>query len=541
MTGKNARQFLRSVSAKMILWMVFLILPVNLLAIGLSSATIKSAEKQVGSSIQYLLEESAEDLKVRMNNAEYYLWNLKTQDSRIIEMSRQLDNNAYKRARARVVNVLKDNISLINGSDAIFFVFPKTEDMLVYDRENVHLDETKQFVTSLLEKKEYAWKEAEFQGRPVLGLLIDLAPIQYGGWIYLDTITKGLEKNLSYKNLKIYFSEEEQKPVEDEYLFSVYLKKIKTYLYCSIPREELLGNISSIYGWMRSAAVFTFALFPVLYFVIQKIMIHPLRILNQAHRVLRNGDVEYRITEKANSSDYEEAFRAFNEMAENIKTLRIANYEKELARKQMEVKNLQLQIHPHFLLNTFNLIYNLAQRHEDRAVQKIILYLSDYFRYLFRSGQETEIFTKEQQLIEEYLEMAKVRYPGRIEVEYEYDPELVFVRVPPLLIHNFVENIIKYALEKTDKIHISLVGQYADSVVTFMIMDDGAGMTDEEVEELDRLMRSGNMNGDHVGFVNSYLRLKHCYGESADIRISSEKGEGTCITVLFPCNLEVSD
>ena len=93
MTGKNVRQFLRSVSAKMILWMIFLIFPVNLLAIGLSSATIKSAEKQVGSSIQYLLEESAEDLKVRMNNAEYYLWNLKTQDSRIIEMSRQLDND----------------------------------------------------------------------------------------------------------------------------------------------------------------------------------------------------------------------------------------------------------------------------------------------------------------------------------------------------------------------------------------------------------------------------------------------------------------
>ena len=73
--------------------MIFLILPVNLLAIGLSSATIKSAEKQVESSIQYLLEESAEDLKVRMNNAEYYLWNLKTQDSRMIEMSRQLDND----------------------------------------------------------------------------------------------------------------------------------------------------------------------------------------------------------------------------------------------------------------------------------------------------------------------------------------------------------------------------------------------------------------------------------------------------------------
>lgn len=47
-------------------------------------------------------------------------------------------------------------------------------------------------------------------------------------------------------------------------------------------------------------------------------------------------------------------------MADQIKTLKIENYEKELDRQKMELKNLQLQIHPHFLLNTFNLVYTLG-------------------------------------------------------------------------------------------------------------------------------------------------------------------------------------
>ena len=225
-------------------------------------------------------------------------------------------------------------------------------------------------------------------------------------------------------------------------------------------------------------------------------------------------------------------------MAERIQNLKIEIYEKELDRKQMELSNLQLQIRPHFLLNTFNLIYTLAQRGQEKDVQQVILYLSDYFRYLFRSGRNLEIFEKEQHLIEAYIGTAKVRYPGAIEADYEYDPEIAFVRVPPLLLHNFVENIVKYAISPGKVTHLSIVGQYEDGMVSFMIMDDGDGMTEEQVEELDRSMREPRKDGLHIGYANSLKRLRYSYGEKADIEISSEPGEGVCVTVTFPYDLE---
>ena len=254
---------------------------------------------------------------------------------------------------------------------------------------------------------------------------------------------------------------------------------------------------------LRAGTFIALLLIPVLYLVISNLLLNPLRLVNQAHKRLQEGDLDYRIQEKANSIEYSYSFLSFNQMADQIKTLKIENYEKELDRQKMELKNLQLQIHPHFLLNTFNLVYTLAQRKETGAIQDIVIYLSEYFRYIFRSGKSLELFPKEQKLIEGYIRMAEVRYPDSIEVRYEYDPEISFVRVPPLLLHNFVENIVKYAVKQGQITHISLLGQYIDGIVTFMIMDDGAGMSEEEVKNLDKRMRNGNIDGEHIGFVNS--------------------------------------
>ena len=101
-----------------------------------------------------------------------------------------------------------------------------------------------------------------------------------------------------------------------------------------------------------------------------------------------------------------------------------------------------------------------------------------------------------------------------------------------------LENIVKYAISPGKVTHISIVGQYEDGMVSFMIMDDGGGMTEEQVEELDRSMREPRKDGLHIGYANSLKRLRYSYGEKADIEISSEPGEGVCVTVTFPYDLE---
>ena len=107
-----------------------------------------------------------------------------------------------------------------------------------------------------------------------------------------------------------------------------------------------------------------------------------------------------------------------------------------------------------------------------------------------------------------------------------------------MLLHNFVENIVKHVVKKGKLTQIRITGQYEKGIATFRIMDNGQGIPEERVKELDSAMRQNAFSGISVGFSNSLKRIKYFYGEGADILISSAVGEGTCITLTIPYDLE---
>ena len=74
-------------------------------------------------------------------------------------------------------------------------------------------------------------------------------------------------------------------------------------------------------------------------------------------------------------------------MLDHIQTLRVNIYEEQLENQQLEIEKLQQQIPTHFLLNAFNLIYNIAQFHDYELIMKISRNLADYFRYCINSDR----------------------------------------------------------------------------------------------------------------------------------------------------------
>ena len=367
----------------------------------------------------------------------------------------------------------------------------------------------------------------------------------------MDSISSKLRADLQYKNVEIFFTEEEIfSEDKNEIIVSAFSEKAHMFITVCLDRREINGGILSGYLLLRRGALIALVLLPGLFFFFYHFMIKPLKVLNKAHQSIEEGNADYRITNKNSSIEYRQAYETFNHMAEHLKNLKIENYEKELEKQQeilerqrVELKNLQLQIRPHFLINAFNLIYTLAQEREIESIQEIILYLSDYFRYIFRSSKEVELFGKELKLIQGYVSMAQIRYPGSISITYEIEPEISFVRLPPLLIHNFIENIIKHVVVQGIMTNISLKGTYKNGRVSFWIADDGPGMEPEKLEEVLRNMKQKEStgNGTSVGLSNAYRRLKFFYGDDADICIMSEMGEGTIVKVIFRYDLEKED
>ena len=277
---------------------------------------------------------------------------------------------------------------------------------------------------------------------------------------------------------------------------------------------------------------------PLLYFLFRHHVTAPLNVLNHAHEELKQGNECYRIEALPSSSDFVTAYDSFNTMADTLQHLRLENINKELAAKQLQLSNLQLQIRPHFLLNTLNLLYALVQSHQETPAQDMILYLSNYFRYMFRSGNNLSMFDHEMALIKEYLHVSSFKYPDAFDISYQINPCISMVRVPALLLHNFVENIISHSLVPGRVIHIVFYAEYEDKTVTIQISDDGRGMTPENVEMINNADFHDIPDGMHVGIRNSIKRLKYHYGQKASLEVESELNMGSTFTICFPYDLE---
>ncbi len=546
---RRMSQLFNSISTKVILIIVILVLPLNVLAIIANEKVIDTMINQNKMTAQTLADTFVSEVESRMSNTQTLLYYFLTKNPDCIQMKlQQEDNYKYQSSKQRFYYSLRDMGSITDGGDGYFYYMKKVKDAVVYDENPIDSNELYRSIDGFISDQlvcgdKTGWHIYEFNSYKYLFFIVEQKDVIYGGWFNLNALKKELEKRINYMDYSINFTEDLVLQNSDEWLMvSSGFKKI--HLVISIKKNEIVGGISNYVRALQIMAFLYLTLIPALFIFLRILLIKPLNKVNQAHRQIQKGNQDFRIGEKANSVEYTEAYQSFNQMAENLKNLRIEGYEKEIARQKMELRNLQLQIRPHFLLNTFNLIYTLAQRKEIIAIQQIIIYLSEYFRYIFRSEKDLELFPKELKLIEGYIKMVSINYSGNVTASYDIDPKIRFTRVPPLLIHNFIENAVKYGVKQGTMLHIGVIGKYQDKKVTFTITDDGNGMDKKTLEKCRRILQGGmeleNINSG-IGLLNSMRRLKHFYGSDATIEIMSEQGMRTSVTVQFPYNLEVED
>ena len=101
----------------------------------------------------------------------------------------------------------------------------------------------------------------------------------------------------------------------------------------------------------------------------------------------------------------------FNTMMDEIHKLKINVYEEQLATQRSELKHLQLQINPHFLFNSLNIVYHLASVKNLALIQEMILCLVQYFRFMFRSNSHFVSLSDELDHTRNYLTIQQMRFP----------------------------------------------------------------------------------------------------------------------------------
>lgn len=132
-------------------------------------------------------------------------------------------------------------------------------------------------------------------------------------------------------------------------------------------------------------------------------------------------------------------------------------YERKQAALEAELGALKAQIHPHFLFNTLNNLYALSLNNSPKSPE-LILGLSDILRYMLYECSKDEVpLEKEVFMMQQYVNLEKLRYEDRIDINFNISGNLKNKQIAPLLILPFIENSFKHgASEATGQVWVNI-------------------------------------------------------------------------------------
>jgi len=138
-----------------------------------------------------------------------------------------------------------------------------------------------------------------------------------------------------------------------------------------------------------------------------------------------------------------------------------------------------------------------------------------------------------------YLEIQQIRYSDILRYEISVPQELMDCMVPKLILQPLVENALYHGIKNRRGMGlITVTGEERDGKLLLKVTDNGAGMDEEQVRELQAGIYEDKHTG--LGLVNVHKRIRlYCDGSPAGsepygLSFKSCVGKGTTVSVLLP-------
>lgn len=234
----------------------------------------------------------------------------------------------------------------------------------------------------------------------------------------------------------------------------------------------------------------------------------------------------------------------FNKMAENTNQLLDQVYVSEIKRQRtlLSWKNAQLnallmQINPHFLYNTLDIIRweAMYEANGESPVTQMIEKFSRLCRMGMRTGGNTIPLSEGIEHASTYIDVINFRHSDKIELLVDIKPEAESLYVPQFMLQPIMENAVVHAFDGASRGYcIKIQALVMEQTLHITVEDNGRGMTPDELEHLCSLLSLAEVTDKNIGLVNVHQRIRLFYGESYGIRITSEPENGTTVQITLP-------
>lgn len=364
------------------------------------------------------------------------------------------------------------------------------------------------------------------------------------GNIMFDTIESNILKELEPKYLDLVFNSiNTTKSVildNDSFLTSYYTSDLTGWKVLNIiPENELYKPIYETRTTLGLIAIMLYLIASLLIFLISLQISKPIKKLILLMKIVEKGDFDVRL-KLTNHNEIGELCKTFNKMTRRVNKLINEVYIEKIRQKDLELQMLQNQINPHFLYNTLESIHMIAETNRDGKISMMAQALGRILRYSISMKQDKVTVQDEIDHLMDYIALQKVRFNSLFNITVNIDESLYKNLIIKMILQPIVENSIYHGLEnKIEGGKIDISGYKENSFLIFEIIDNGTGMDQTQLINLNDYINGYNNFYKSIGLKNVNKRIKLYYGAEYGIKIFSTMGEGTIVKVILPCNEQV--
>jgi two-component system sensor histidine kinase YesM len=568
----------QSIRVRLVLGLLCITLPMIALLIYNNRYSVNVIHNQVANSNQNLVSVYMKQIDDQLSEAERHMMGLMLSEYNLLAMGEAGSSDDYVMAKSGVSRRLTSDLIVYPYIDGFFVYSIPRRDMVEASRSSLSYDALRQLrdameeAVLLLEKKPSPigaeWTAVTINGEAHIVRLFSDGSITIGAWVKAKTmleplrnihtgdsgatlIVDGAGKPLySTRDLKEEgidfargFRQYYLSGKNDDYLVvGESSAKGDFSLAAVVPDKLILENLPYLARAAALLIAIAVAMLPISLWFLRKVLLLPLQKMTVAMRRIGEGNFNAGIEESPVQDEFQLVNRTFNQMIGQIAELKIHVYEEQLNKQRAELKHLQLQINPHFFMNSLNILYNLAQVKQYGLIQEMTLCLVQYFRYMLQSNRPLVLLRDELQHARNFLRIQELRFPDRLVCRIDVPAYLQDTPIPPLMLHTFVENTIKHAVRMDEPIEIVIeaaLDELSDEpMVILTIRDTGQGFSDEALENVRAGVQAVDDKGEHIGLWNVRERLRLQYGDRGWMDCYNDDPHGAVVEIGIPMNPE---
>ena len=246
------------------------------------------------------------------------------------------------------------------------------------------------------------------------------------------------------------------------------------------------------------------------------------RLLIDAFAHAERGDFKHRITINR-ASPFRPIYDRYNQMMEKTESYVENELKQQLLVSKANLKQLQAQISPHFMYNSYYILFRLIKKGDRESSLLLCEHLGQFYHYITRNADDEKRLSEEVEHTRHYAAIQKFRFREMLDVSIDPPPdEIAGVYVPRLILQPLLENAFKYAYQtdRADGVMALRVHFDVYSPVSFdIIVENSGNVTDETLETIRSNLAVTDDSIETTALINIHRRLQIYFNRQSELTV----------------------